>query len=114
MKKLSLNTVLLAAVVSAFLGSVGADAVSAAQKAVVQYRLTKQKTIHLDDEKTARSYDQSLKKLGCESKLGSHGGHFDLTYRCTKWRQAQFDGHDAAHKWQKWLKSLGFETGHEH
>jgi len=114
MRRLSLKTVLLAAVVSAFLGSVAADAVSAAEKAAVQYRLTKPKTIHLDDEKTARSYDQSLKKLGCESNLGGHGGHFDLTYRCPKWRQAEFDGHDAAHKWQKWLKSLGFETGHKH
>jgi hypothetical protein len=96
MNKLSLNTVLLAAVVSVFLGSVAADAANAAGKAVVQYRLTKQKTMHLDDEKTARSYDQSLKSLGCESKLSSHGGHFDLTYRCPKWRAAEFDGHDAA------------------
>ncbi len=114
MGKLSLNAVLLIAVVSVFLGGVAADAAYAAEKVVVQYRLTKQKTTHLDDEKTARSYDQSLKNLGCESKLGGHGGHFDLTYRCPKWRQAEFDGHDAAHQWQKWLKKLGFETAHKH
>lgn len=69
--------------------------------------------MHLD-EKTAKSYDQSLKNLGCESKLGGDGGHFDVTYRCPQWRAKEFDGHEAAHKWEKWLKSLGFETGHAH
>ncbi len=110
MGRLSLNTVLLAVVVSVFLGCVAPDAAYAAEKAVVQYRLTKQRTMHLDDEKTARSYDRSLKRLGCESKLGGHGGHFDLTYRCPKWRAAEFDGHDAAHQWQNWLKTSGFDT----
>ena len=114
MRKLNPGKVLLAAVIIAFLGGVAVNAASAAEKAVVKYRLVQQKTIHLDDEKTARSYEQSLKKLGCESKLGSHGGHFDLTFRCPKWRQAAFDGHDEAHKWQNWLKSLGFETAHAH
>jgi hypothetical protein len=110
MKRLSLKMVLLGIVVSA-LCSVEAGA---AEKTSVQYRLTKAKTMHLDDEKTAKSYVQTFKKLGCESKLGSHAGHFDLTYKCPKWRKAEFDGHDAAHKWQKWLKSLGFETKHAH
>ena len=114
MGKLNLKTILLVAVVSAFLGSIAADAAYAAEKAVVQYRLTKQKTIHLDDEKTAKSYDQSLKDLGCERKLSGHKRYFDLTYRCPKWRQAEFDGHGAAHKWQNWLKKLGFETAHKH
>ena len=112
MRKLELKLVLLVAL--AFLCSVSAKATYAAEKASIQYRLTQAKTIHLDDEKTARGYDQSLKKLGCESKLGGHGGHFDLTYRCPNWRAAEFDGHDEAHKWQNWLKKLGFETGHAH
>lgn len=114
MGKLSVSTVLLAAVALRFLGSVAADAANAADKAVIRYRLTEQKTIHLDDEKKAKSYDQSLEKLGCESKLGGHGGHFDLTYRCAKWRETAFDGHDEAHRCQKWLQSLGFETDHAH
>jgi hypothetical protein len=105
---------LLAAVLSGFLGSVAADAANAADKAVLKYRLAKQKTVHLNDEKIAKGHDQSLKKLGCESKLGGHGGHFDLTYRCVEWREAAFDGHDEAHRWQKWLQSLGFETAHTH
>jgi len=110
MGKLNLKAVVLASAVSVLLANTVANAVYAAEKAVVQYRLTKQKTMHLDDEKTAKSYDQSLKKLGCESKLGGHGGHFDLTYRCPKWRSAEFDGHDAAHQWQNWLKTSGFDT----
>jgi len=114
MGKLSVSTVVLAAVALGFLGSVAAHAASAPDKAVLRYRLAEQKTIHLDDEKKAKSYDQSLKKLGCESKLGGHGGHFDLTYRCPKWREVAFGGHDEAHRCQKWLQSLGFETGHAH
>ena len=114
MKSLSVNMVLVGLVAAAFLSSVKANTASAAEKTSIQYRLAKSKTIHLDDEKTAKSYVQSLKKLGCESKLGSHAGHYDLTYQCPKWRKAEFDGHDAAHKWQKWLKSLGFETKHAH
>ena len=114
MSKLNLKTVLLAAVVSVFVGSAAADAAYSTEKTVVQYRLVKQKTIHLDGEKTAKSYHQSLENLGCESKLGGHGGHFDLTYRCPKWRAAEFDGHAAAHQWQNWLKKLGFETAHKH
>ncbi len=114
MSKLSVSTVLLATVMAVLFGSVVARTANAAEKAVIQYRLTKQKTIHLDDEKTAKSHDQSLRKLGCESKLSGHTGHFDLTYRCPEWRAATFDGHDEAHRWQKWLQSLGFETNHAH
>lgn len=114
MSRPSLNTILLAAIASACLGSVAADVACAAEKVVVKYRLAKQNTIHLDDEKTAKGYDQSLKNLGCQSKLSGHGGHFDLTYHCPEWRVAEFDGHDAAHQWQDWLKRLGFETAHKH
>ena len=112
MRKPIVIVVLLA--VAGLIGGVAARAANAADKAVIKYRLTKQKTIHLDDEKTAKSYDQSLKKLGCESKLGGHSGHFDLTYGCPNWREVAFDGHDEAHRWQNWLKSLGFETAHAH
>ena len=111
--KLNLKTVVLGVAVSAFGAGVWADAACAAEKAIVQYRLTTQKTSHLHDEQTARSYDRSLKGLGCESTLGGHGGHFDLTYRCPKWRQAEFESHDAAYQWQNWLKALGFETAHQ-
>ncbi len=114
MSKLNPNSVLVAAVVSVLFGTVAAGVASAAEKAVLQYRHTQQKTIHLDDEKTAKSYEQSLKNLGCESKLGGHDGHFDLTYRCPNWRAAEFESHDAAHQWQDWLKKLGFEINHKH
>jgi hypothetical protein len=114
MRKLDLNVVLLVVVAVALLCSVSARVAYAADKTSIQYRLARKKTIHVDEEKTARSYEQSLKNLGCEVKLGGHGGHFDLTYRCPQWRRAEFDGHDAAHQWQNWLKKLGFETAHKH
>ena len=90
----------------------GAGIVSAGE--VVKFRLPKEKTVHLKDESTAKSYAQSLKKLGCDHRLDGHAGHFDLTMNCPKWRDAEFPDHSAAHKWQDWLKSLGFETKHEH
>jgi hypothetical protein len=68
----------------------------------------------LDDKAIAQSYDRSLRRLGCEVRLNGHAAHYDLTYRCPKWRTAQFDNEDAAHQWQNWLKSLGFETAHQH
>jgi NADH dehydrogenase FAD-containing subunit len=114
MGKVNSIAVFLIAVTAAFVAIVAPNTACAAEKAVVKYRLTKQKTVHLDDGKVAKGYDQLLKKLGCESKLGSHSGHYDLTYSCPKWRQAEFDGHAAAHKWQAWLKRLGFETAHKH
>lgn len=114
MGKSSVIPILLAAVALGFLGSVATHAANAPGKAVIRYRLAEQKTMHLDDEKKAKSYDQSLTKLGCESKLGGHGGHFDLTYRCPNWREVAFDGHDEAHRCQKWLQSLGFEIEHAH
>ena len=70
--------------------------------------------VRADDAATAKSYAQSLKKLGCDHRLDGHAGHFDLTMNCPKWRDAEFPDHGAAHKWQDWLKSLGFETKHEH
>ena len=114
MRRLDLNVVLLVVVTVAFWCGVSTRMSHAAEKASIQYRLTQARTVHLDDEKLAKSYEQSLKKFGCEVKLGGHQGHFDLTYRCPKWRGAEFDGHDAAHQWQNWLKKLGFETAHKH
>ena len=114
MSRVIVRSLAIALVLSFFAADTTISGAEAAEKAVVQYRLTKQKTLHLDSEKAAKGVLQSLKNLGCETKLGSHNGHFDLTYRCPKWRSAEFDGHDAAHKWQAWLKKLGFETAHKH
>ncbi len=87
---------------------------SGAEQEVLKYRLVKAKTLHLDDEATAKSYIKSLKSLGCESKVANHGGHFDLSIQSMPWREASFSSHAAVTKWEKWLKSLGFETRHEH
>jgi hypothetical protein len=114
MSRLLVRTAVAVAFAAACFGALATQSASASERAVVQYRLVKQKRIHVDGEKKAKAYHQSLKKLGCESKLGRHGGHFDLTFRCPKWRSAEFDTHKVAHQWQKWLTSLGFETAHKH
>ena len=87
---------------------------AATPQEVLSYRLPKQRTAHLKDERAASSYRTSLEKLGCQVKVHGHAGHYDVSYHCPSWRQAEFDSHDAAHKWQKWLDSLGFETRHSH
>jgi hypothetical protein len=85
-----------------------------AEQEVLKYRLVKAKTLHLNDETAAKSYAKSLRSLGCETKLANHGGHFDLSIPSMSWREASFADHAAVTKWEKWLKSLGFETQHHH
>ena len=87
MNKLNLNTALLIAVVFAFLSGAAVDAVRAAEKVVLQYRLTTQKTMHLDDEKIAKSYDQSLKNWVHPAKARAglkKCGHAGLVWNGTK------------------------------
>jgi hypothetical protein len=114
MSKVAIRTALFFGVAFAVVNLLAVRPAHAADKPEVQYRLTSQRTLHLDDQATAKKYESSLQNLGCEARVGGHAGHFDLTYRCPKWRTAQFDNEDAAHQWQNWLKSLGFETAHQH
>ncbi len=97
-------------------GSVAMTKQSAAaeHKEVVAYRLVQTKTMHLDDEPSAQQYRKTLLNLGCEARLSGHAGHFDLAYRCPEWESAQFASHQSAHKWERWLRSLGFEVVHRH
>lgn len=81
---------------------------------IVEYRLPKAKTVHEHSAKKAEDQVDTLKMLGCSVKQHSHSGHMDISYQCEKWRVIGFDDHDAAHKWQDWLKARGFETRHEH
>jgi hypothetical protein len=79
---------------------------------LLEFRLPKAKTVHLHDEKMVKSYEKSFKTLGVQCKLHNHDGHFDLTFECAKWKQAEFGTHAEVEKWEKWLKALGFETKH--
>ena len=81
---------------------------------IVEYRLPKAKSIHEDSSKQADIQVDTLKMLGCSVKQHAHAGHVDISYHCDKWKTVGFEDHDAAHKWQKWLDSRGFETRHEH
>lgn len=93
-------------------GLMGLGSAEAAE--TLRFRLPKAKSIHVQDEATAKSYDKSLKTLGVASKLHGHDGHFDLSMQCPQWRQAEFGTHAEVEKWRKWLASLGFETTHQH
>ena len=81
---------------------------------VVRYQLKNWKAKHIHDEKKAESIVTTLKKLGCEVKKNQHNGHIDVTYRCPKWRQLDLQTHEAAHKWESWLKEFEFQTEHKH
>jgi hypothetical protein len=94
--------------------SLSAAAADAANKEVIRFRHPRSATVHLKDEKSARTYEQSLKNLGCDAALSGHAGHFDLSYQCSQWREANFESHDKAHQWETFLKKLGFETQHQH
>lgn len=86
----------------------------AAEKELVDYRLPKWKRKHMHDTKKADMLVETLKKLGCEVKKHAHGNHFDVAYRCPEWRRITLDSHSTAHRWESWLKSVGFETRHQH
>ena len=81
---------------------------------IVEYRLEKWKTAHAEGDVKVEELVGTLKKLRCEVKVGDHGGHSDVNYRCPKWQQLELTSHDDAHKWQSWLKKHGFETKHAH
>ena len=93
-------------------GALGLNTASAEE--LLQFRLAKAKAVHVKDEKTAKSYEKSLKSLGVSSKLQGHEGHYDLSIACPDWRSAEFKSHAEVDKWSKWLAALGFETKHQH
>ncbi|MGC1275899.1 MAG: hypothetical protein WBC44_19510 [Planctomycetaceae bacterium] len=101
-------------VAAALVATVGANVATAAEKFTVTYRCAKWKTIHFHQAEKAKLHYDTVKKLGCEAKRDDHGGHIDVSYRCEKWRQIALKSHDAAHRWEKWLKAAGFETRHSH
>ena len=84
-----------------------------AAKELVSYRLEKWKTTHSEGDKADKLVG-TLKKLRCEVEVGSHGGHMDVNYCCPKWQQIALKSHEEAHRWEAWLKKLGFETQHAH
>lgn len=86
---------------------------SAAASELVEYRLEKWKTTHAEGDQKDK-LAATLKKLRCEVKIASHGGHADVNYRCPKWQQLALKSHKEAHQWEGWLKKYGFETKHAH
>ncbi len=81
---------------------------------VVKFRLKDWKAVRFDDGKSAETYLEIMKQLGCEATHEKHRWQTDVRYRCTQWRSLALKTHSDAHKWDKWLKSNGFETIHKH
>lgn len=91
-----------------------AQTVRAENKEAVDYRLMEWQTKHFHDAEKANLHVATLKQLGCEVRQDAHDGHIDIVYRCPAWRRMSVETHAAAHRWEGWLKSAGFETRHEH
>ncbi len=111
--KMFVAAMVITAVSTAGLVAKAADPAVMASE-VVEYRLTKWKTAHADGKAKTDSLVKTLKKLRCEVQVGSHGGHSDVKYRCSKWQKLALNSHKAAHQWEGWLKKHGFETKHAH
>lgn len=105
---------LIAFLVMALAVTITAGSLSAAKKWTVSYFMPQWKTLHFDNAKTAESRGKTLKSLGCEVEVKAHNGHTDVKYRQTKWTVLSFKSDDEAHKWQHWLKKMGFQTKHTH
>ena len=104
----------LACLALLLLTSLGTSHALAAKKWTVDFRLVQWKHTHVNNAKVANQRAKTLKSLGCEVQVKPHSGHIDVIYRQAKWRTLSFNTDEEAHKWQNWLKSLGFETRHEH
>ena len=97
----------------AFLNCLASSA-NSNQPWVVEFRLPGWKTMHFSGEEKAEHHLVTVKKLGCEAQKLSHDNHYDVRYRCVKWKQMTLDTDAEAHLWVRWLKQVGFETIHEH
>ncbi len=89
------------------------SSVSDASEAIT-YRLSKTKEMHFEDGRKAEQHLAAVKKLGCEARLDSHGGHTDVLYRSAKWQVMEVANDKLAHQWEDWMKKAGFETVHGH
>lgn len=81
---------------------------------IVKYHLADWKNIHTKDNAHAEKLLKTFKTLQVETQVSDHGNHKDIKYRCPKWKQLKVKSHDVAHQWEKFLKSLGFKTEHNH
>lgn len=86
----------------------------AADGFTVDFRLQQWRTMHFDDGVKAEKHLKTVKDLGGEAIKENHNGHVDVRYRCVAWKQMRVDSDDEAHQWERWLKSVGFETRHTH
>ena len=96
------------------LGFASTSTTNAADTYLVDYRATKWTKLHFHDAKKAEVLHATVKKLGCQAKMDSHGNHIDVSFICPKWRRMSLKDHDTAHQWENWLKANSFETKHAH
>lgn len=81
---------------------------------IVKFRLADWKAQHFHDQAQAKTFADTVVRLGIEAKTAPHGDHIDVTYRCVEWKSLQAASHESAHAWETWLKQAGFETQHQH
>ncbi len=81
---------------------------------LVKFRHTEWKNLHIHDSNQATQMVAMLKLIGCEAEQHQHDGHFDVRFRAAEWKTIALHNHQAAHSWQEWLNSNGFETEHSH
>ena len=83
-------------------------------KETVEYVLKDWKTLHFNNELSAKAHVEMFKMLGCEVNVSKHNGHDDVKVRCTSMQSLGVPNHAEAHAWMQILQKLGFTTLHEH
>ena len=81
---------------------------------VVGFQIAKWKEMHFDDAKRAQQHFETVKRLGCEAKIDSHGSHTDVVYRCPEWKSLTVKNHEESRQWERWLAASGFDVWHGH
>lgn len=83
-------------------------------KEIVRYRSSQWRSQHVHQASEVGQLTTLFTALGCELEKLDHNGHTDLKFRCAGWKEIELPTHEAAHSWQEFLNSHGFETTHEH
>ena len=81
---------------------------------LVQFRSTEWKSQHIHDSKELNQLLALYRGMGLTVKTDSHNGHTDVKATCPEWMEISLTSHEAAHKWEEFLKEQGFETKHVH
>lgn len=78
----------------------------------VAFRRSEWRAVRFDDRQEADEQLQTLKELGCETRVEESDRSIDVHFRAARWTKLTLDTQQEIDEWESWLKSYGFQTLH--